>query len=129
MSNLMWTSLFTFRRAWYAGQIGQARFGTQTGLTQTSNFILLPVPAYIRIPFLEVGWTVFTFNLAGAKTYHQMLALGFVVRLFEAGSWPALYYILGNWYRKRDVGKRNGILQTAVVSIAPFVSRLLQARI
>ena len=108
---------------------GQARFGTQIGLTQTSNFILLPVPAYIRIPFLEVGWTVFTFNLAGAKTYHQMLALGFVVRLFEAGSWPALYYILGNWYRKRDVGKRNGILQTAVVSIAPFVSRLLQARI
>jgi ACS family pantothenate transporter-like MFS transporter len=103
---------------------GPARFGTQTGLTQTSNLILTPVPAYIRIPFLEVGWTVFTFNLAGSKTYHQMLALRFAVRLFEAGSWPALYYILGNWYRKLELGKRNGILQSAV-SIATFVSRLL----
>lgn len=52
---------------------GQARLGTHTGLTQPSNFILTPVPGYIWIPFLEIGWTtwtVFTFNLAVAKTYH-----------------------------------------------------------
>jgi MFS transporter, ACS family, pantothenate transporter len=30
-----------------------------------------------------------------------MLALRFVVGLFEAGYWPALYYILGSWYNKR----------------------------
>jgi ACS family pantothenate transporter-like MFS transporter len=59
---------------------------------------------------------VFTFSLAGAKTYHQVPALRFVVRLFEAGSWPALYYILGNWYRKLELGKRNGILQSTLAS-------------
>jgi len=50
-----------------------------------------------------MGWTIFTFSLAGAKTYNQMLALRFVVGLFEAGYWPALYYILGSWYNKRKL--------------------------
>jgi MFS transporter, ACS family, pantothenate transporter len=99
-----------------------------TALTQPSNFILTRVPAHIWIPFLEIGWTVFTFSLAGAKTYHQMLGLRFVVGLFEAGYWPALYYILGSWYNKRELGKRNGILQSAV-SIAPIFSGFLQAGI
>jgi MFS family permease len=51
-----------------------------------------------------------------------------VVGLFEAGYWPALYYILGSWYNKRELGKRNGILQSAV-SIAPIFSGFLQAGI
>ncbi|KAF2674098.1 putative pantothenate transporter liz1 [Microthyrium microscopicum] len=75
-----------------------------------SNFILTRVRAH------------------SAKTYPQMLALRFVVGLFEAGYWPALYYILGSWYNKRELGKRNGILQSAV-SIAPIFSGFLQAGI
>ena len=59
------------------------------------------MPLIVWIPFLEVGWTVFTFALAGAKSYQQLLGLRFVVGLFEAGYWPALYYILGSWYNKR----------------------------
>ena len=66
--------------------------------TELSNCLSI-----VWIPFLEIGWTVFTFSLAGAKTYHQMLALRFVVGLFEAGYWPALYYILGSWYNKRKL--------------------------
>ena len=94
-------------------------------LMQPSNFILTRVRAHSKplsenycfgtietyltvffsvwIPFLEIGWTIFTFSLAGAKTYHQMLGLRFVVGLFEAGYWPALYYILGSWYNKRKL--------------------------
>ncbi|KAB5560044.1 putative pantothenate transporter liz1 [Coniochaeta sp. 2T2.1] len=86
-----------------------------------SNFILTRVRAHI-------GWTIFTFALAGAKSYRAMLGLRFVVGLFEAGYWPALYYILGSWYTKRELGKRNGILQSAV-SIAPIFSGFLQAGI
>ncbi|KAH8586080.1 putative pantothenate transporter liz1 [Bisporella sp. PMI_857] len=93
-----------------------------------SNFILTRVPAHIWIPFLELGWTVFTFALAGAKSYEALLGIRFVVGLFEAGYWPALYYILGSWYNKRELGKRNGILQSAV-SIAPIFSGFLQAGI
>ncbi|OAK94215.1 putative pantothenate transporter liz1 [Phaeosphaeriaceae sp. SRC1lsM3a] len=93
-----------------------------------SNIILTRVPAHIWIPFQEVGWTVFTFALAGAKSYEALLGLRFVVGLFEAGYWPALYYVLGSWYNKRELGKRNGILQSAV-SIAPIFSGFLQAGI
>ncbi|KAK6437732.1 hypothetical protein LTR95_006076 [Oleoguttula sp. CCFEE 5521] len=93
-----------------------------------SNFILTRVPAHIWIPFLEIGWTIFTFALAGAKSYRALLGIRFVVGLFEAGYWPALYYILGSWYTKRELGKRNGILQSAV-SIAPIFSGFLQAGI
>jgi MFS transporter, ACS family, pantothenate transporter len=101
---------------------------THTGSAQPSNFISTRVPAHIWIPFLEIGWSVFTFSLAGAKTHHQMLALSFVVSLIEAGYWPALYYILGSWYNKRELGKRNGILQSAI-SIAPIFSGFLEAGI
>lgn len=66
------------------------------------NHNLLTRSSPVWITFLEVGWTVFTFSLAGAQTYEQMLALRFVVGLFEAGYWPALYYILGSWYNKRE---------------------------
>ncbi|EAT77359.2 hypothetical protein SNOG_15134 [Parastagonospora nodorum SN15] len=111
-----------------------------------SNFILTRVPAHMWIPFQEVGWTVFTFALAGAKSYRALLGLRFVVELFEAGYWPALYYVLGSWYNKcvcpeqgrrcheychfvaGELGKRNGILQSAV-SIAPIFSGFLQAGI
>ncbi|KAF2499872.1 putative pantothenate transporter liz1 [Lophium mytilinum] len=93
-----------------------------------SNIILTRVPAHIWIPFQEIGWTVFTFALAGAKSYHAILGLRFIVGLFEAGYWPALYYVLGSWYNKRELGKRNGILQSAV-SIAPIFSGFLQAGI
>ncbi|KAJ9607884.1 hypothetical protein H2200_007963 [Cladophialophora chaetospira] len=93
-----------------------------------SNFILTRVPAHIWIPFLEIGWTVFTFALAAVRSYSALLGLRFVVGLFEAGYWPALYYILGSWYTKRELGKRNGILQSAV-SIAPIFSGFLQAAI
>lgn len=65
--------------------------------------VILKLVLSVWIPFLEIGWTVFTFALAGAKTYKQILALRFVVGLFEAGYWPALYYILGSWYNKRKL--------------------------
>jgi ACS family pantothenate transporter-like MFS transporter len=68
-----------------------------------SNIILTRVPAHIWIPFQEIGWTVFTFALAGAKSYEALLGLRFVVGLFEAGYWPALYYVLGSWYNKRKM--------------------------
>ena len=91
---------------------------------------------------------MFTFALAGAKSYSALLGIRFVVGLFEAGYWPALYYILGSWYNKGkpteryvmlkapliaqlligELGKRNGILQSAV-SIAPIFSGFLQAGI
>lgn len=86
------------------------------------------MPFLVWIPFLEIGWTIFTFSIAGAKSYEAMRALRFVVGLFEAGYWPALYYTLGSWYNKRELGRRNGILQLAV-SIAPIFSGFLQAGI
>lgn len=135
---------------WSMGTIFQSTLWTLlTVIHQPSNFILTRVRAHIWIPFLEIGWSIFTFSLAGAKTYPQMLALRFVVGLFEAGYWPALYYILGSWYNKRksitllcvtaslwvitnsqqgELGKRNDILQSAV-SIAPIFSGFLQAGI
>ncbi|KAF2416429.1 MFS general substrate transporter, partial [Tothia fuscella] len=94
-----------------------------------SNFILTRVPAHSKSCSTKyIGWTVFTFALAGAKSYSHLLALRFVVGLFEAGYWPALYNILGSWHNERELGKRNGILQSAV-SIAPIFSGFLQAGI
>ena len=59
--------------------------------------------ATVWIPLLEIGWTIFTFAIAGAQSYSAMLGLRFVVGLLEAGYWPALYYILGSWYTKCEL--------------------------
>jgi MFS family permease len=66
-----------------------------------ATLLTFGTPAHIWIPFQEIGWTVFTFALAGAKSYRALLGLRFIVGLFEAGYWPALYYVLGSWYNKR----------------------------
>lgn len=68
----------------------------------SSNSILTRVPARIWIPFQEIGWTMFTFALASTKSYRALLGLCFVVGLFEAVCWPALYYVLGSWCNKRE---------------------------
>ena len=111
-----------------------------------SNFILTRVPAHSKhpcgnlyclgrdiltgsivwIPFLEIGWTIFTFALAGAKSYPAMLGLRFVVGLFEAGYWPALYYILGSWYTKREYYFRS-MLSASGRGIRAMLTVLLQA--
>jgi hypothetical protein len=57
-----------------------------------------------------------------------MLGLRFVVGLFEAGYWPALYYILGSWYDKResfifgDWNVLSGFKNTANLSIGQQMS-------
>jgi ACS family pantothenate transporter-like MFS transporter len=102
-----------------------------------SNFILTRVPAHIWIPFQEIGWTVFTFALAGAKSYRALLGLRFVVGLFEAGYWPALYYVLGSWYNKRMSLQRvrvclinvtNMFHQANWVNVTVSYSRLYRSR-
>ncbi|WVW78050.1 hypothetical protein I302_100001 [Kwoniella bestiolae CBS 10118] len=80
---------------------------------------------HIWIPFQEIGWTVFTFALAGAKNWQTLAGLRFIVGLFEAGYWPALYWLLGSWYDKRELGKRSALLQLAV-QVAPMFSGYLQ---
>ncbi|KAI8935617.1 hypothetical protein NX059_007146 [Plenodomus lindquistii] len=91
-----------------------------------SNLILTRVPAHMWIPAQEISWTAFTFALAGANSFPALLGLRFAVGLTEAGYWPALYYLLGSWYNKRELGKRSGILQSAAF-IAPIISGQLQA--
>jgi MFS family permease len=74
----------------------------------------------VWIPFLEIGWTIFTFALAGAKSYNQLLALRFIVGLFEAGYWPALYYILGSWYNKRE--PYSTVWISSIANVSPQVN-------
>ncbi|KAM0747648.1 MFS general substrate transporter [Meredithblackwellia eburnea MCA 4105] len=90
-----------------------------------ATLLLTRFRPHIFIPIQEVLWSVFTFSLAGAKSWQALAGLRFLVGLSEAGYWPSLYWLLGSWYNKRELGKRSALLQLAV-QVAPMFSGYLQ---
>ncbi|KAF7295869.1 MFS general substrate transporter [Mycena chlorophos] len=57
----------------------------------------------------EIGWTVFTFAQAGARTSTHMYLFRFMVGLFESAFSPVIIFLLGSWYTKPELAKRTSI--------------------
>ncbi|KAH9884235.1 pantothenate transporter liz1 [Xylariomycetidae sp. FL2044] len=74
-----------------------------------SNMIALKIRPRICLVVCELGWTVFTFAQAAAKTSSHMYAFRFMVGLFESGFSPIIIFLLGSWYNKTELAKRVAI--------------------
>ncbi|EIM89145.1 MFS general substrate transporter [Stereum hirsutum FP-91666 SS1] len=89
-----------------------------------ASFIVLKVrPSYFLF-VCEIGWTIFTFAQAGAKTSGMMYFFRFMVGLFESAFSPVIIFLMGSW----QLAKRLAIWHlTGFVGQA--VSGFLQAAI
>ncbi|KAF9073869.1 pantothenate transporter liz1 [Rhodocollybia butyracea] len=91
---------------------------TFMGTFYTVGYALFQIPGTLAVTrvrpslFLfanEIGWGIFTFAQAGAKTCNQMYAFRFMVGAFEASFFPSLLYLMGSWYNKHELAKRIAI--------------------
>ncbi|KAF2448077.1 pantothenate transporter liz1 [Karstenula rhodostoma CBS 690.94] len=74
-----------------------------------SNLIALKIRPRYCIVVCEIGWTIFTFAQAAAKSPSHMYAFRFMVGLFESGFSPVIIFLLGSWYTKTELAKRIAI--------------------
>ncbi|OJD40825.1 major facilitator superfamily transporter [Diplodia corticola] len=63
-------------------------------------------PVNIVLPVLEIGWGFATFGLAWAQNVETVYAMRFLVGLFESCSFTGVIYVIGSWYKPREVGRR-----------------------
>ncbi|KAJ7647854.1 MFS general substrate transporter [Roridomyces roridus] len=57
----------------------------------------------------EIGWIIFTFAQAGARSYQEMYFFRFMVGFFESAFSPVIIFLLGSWYSKAELAKRIAI--------------------
>lgn len=69
-------------------------------------YFMTHYPANIVLPALEVGWGLSTFGLAWASNVETIYAMRFFTGVFECCSFTGTIYIIGSWYRPREIGRR-----------------------
>jgi ACS family pantothenate transporter-like MFS transporter len=74
-----------------------------------STFISMKVRPGIFLASCEIGWGIFTFAQAGAKTYQAMYGFRFCIAFFESFYYPVAFFLLGSWYTKPELAKRIGL--------------------
>lgn len=85
-----------------------------------SNLILSRTRPSIFLPTIMFLWGGITCCMAAVHNYHQLVALRFVVGIFEAGFAPGILLILSSWYKKNEQSKRFGIYISAAVLSGAF---------
>ncbi|KAK2603243.1 hypothetical protein N8I77_009714 [Diaporthe amygdali] len=69
-------------------------------------YFMTHYPANVVLPALEVGWGLSTFGLAWARNVETIYAMRFFTGVFECCSFTGTIYIIGSWYRPREIGRR-----------------------
>ncbi|GAA6028337.1 hypothetical protein JCM8097_006983 [Rhodosporidiobolus ruineniae] len=91
-----------------------------------SNLILTRVSPRWWLPFLEIVWafcTLLSFKVTNVKSLY---AVRFFVGLAEAGFYPGAQYMLGSFYKPKELGKR-AVFLNSWSNIGTLCSSALQA--
>jgi len=84
------------------------------------NLILSKSRPSIFLPIIMTLWGTVTCCMAAIKTYHQLVALRFIVGILEAGFAPGILLILSSWYKKNEQSKRFALYISAAVLSGAF---------
>ncbi|KAI8931058.1 hypothetical protein NX059_012069 [Plenodomus lindquistii] len=93
-----------------------------------SQIVLTKVRPSLWLPTCELVWTVLTFCLVSAKTSNHVIAIRFLIGLWESAFYPAAHTVLGAWYKPSELGKRASIFH-ASSAVAAMFSGYLQAAV
>lgn len=75
-----------------------------------SNYMLKKFRPSRWIAFLMLGWGVTTMTLGAVNNYSGVLAVRFLLGMFEAGLFPGLVYCLTLWYKPEERAVRIAFL-------------------
>lgn len=58
------------------------------------------------LPVLEIGWGLSTFGLAWSQNVETLYAMRFLTGMFECCSFTGTIYVIGSWYKPKEIGRR-----------------------
>ncbi|BEJ12518.1 hypothetical protein CspHIS471_0209780 [Cutaneotrichosporon sp. HIS471] len=79
-------------------------------------------------PFCVCAWGFCTLGLAFVKNPHSVMAIRFVMAIFEASTFSGSHYILGSWYKDEELGKRTAVF-TSAAQFGTMFSGIMQGAI
>ncbi|KAI9306681.1 major facilitator superfamily domain-containing protein [Cunninghamella echinulata] len=91
-----------------------------------SNILLSHYRPSRYLPILESIWCILTLSMACVQSVQAVFILRFFLGLAEAGCFPAIMFLLGNWYTKKELGKRTSIVAMCG-TLGGALSGLIQA--
>ncbi|CUM66649.1 uncharacterized protein PRCAT00004325001 [Priceomyces carsonii] len=71
---------------------------------------------------IEVAWIIVTMCFSSIKSPTQMIVLRTLLGAFECGHYPALSFLLGSYYTKEELARRNVLLQSSTALGSMFAS-------
>ncbi|KAF1847832.1 MFS general substrate transporter [Cucurbitaria berberidis CBS 394.84] len=89
-------------------------------------YLFTKIPMYYLIPFLDIGWGIFTLLQYRVQSFAELAAYRFLVGWFEAAFFPAIHYIFGSWYRGDEIGRRGGFFYVGL-TLGTLTAALIQS--
>ncbi|KAI8083073.1 major facilitator superfamily domain-containing protein [Halteromyces radiatus] len=75
-----------------------------------SNILLTHYRPSRYLPILELIWCILTLAMAAVQSVYVVFVFRFLLGLAEAGCFPGIIFLLGNWYTKKELGKRTSLI-------------------
>lgn len=91
-----------------------------------SNMLLSRLRPSLYLPMMEIAWGVLTLGMACVPSIHMAYILRFFLGAFEAGFYPGIVFLVGTWYSRKELGKRNAWI-TMCGSLGGALTGLMQA--
>lgn len=85
-----------------------------------ANLILVRIGPAIFLPSIMIIWGVLTCCFSAIQNYPQLVAIRFLVGIFEAGFAPGVLLILSSWYKKSEQSKRFAAYISAAILSGAF---------
>ncbi|GKT75164.1 LOW QUALITY PROTEIN: major facilitator superfamily transporter [Colletotrichum tofieldiae] len=92
------------------------------------GLIIQKVPPRIWLPSMVVVWACLTMASAAVKTVTQLCVVRFFLGLAEASTYAGTIYIIGSWYKPREIAKRTAIF-TASGQVGTMFAGVMMAAI
>ncbi|KAJ7732004.1 MFS transporter-like protein [Mycena metata] len=90
------------------------------GFEVPSNYLLKRLSPSRWIAFLMLVWGALTMGLGGTHTYAEVVAVRFLLGVFEAGLFPGLVYLLTFWYRPEERSVRVAFILASATLAGAF---------
>ncbi|KAI8340699.1 major facilitator superfamily domain-containing protein [Chlamydoabsidia padenii] len=100
-----------------------------------AGYLIMQIPSNVflahyrpsrYLPALELVWCLLTLIMAGIQSVQAIFVIRFLLGLAEAGCFPGIIFLVGNWYTKKELGKRTCII-AMFGTLGGALSGLLQA--
>ncbi|TPX33834.1 hypothetical protein SmJEL517_g03325 [Synchytrium microbalum] len=96
--------------------------------TLSFNVPYCVVKPSLYLPILELFWAVITIGKAFSNTPQQLYVAQFFLGMVEAGYFPGIIFLIGEWYTKTELSKRFALF-AVTSSLGAMFSGYLQAAV